>query len=148
MASLIILIKTIDYEYIDPTRGQYLFGISRVNETLINNETYQYSNRFDGLVPGLYHWAIKNTASGNIKARGNDVVVNDPSNCYTKFVQNSNNIVIPQTTHKLLKVSDIECFYVENDIYYKFLPDNAVIDLTGNVTVTTETPFIGKVTIC
>lgn len=148
MASLIILIKTIDYEYIDPTRGQYLFGISRVNETLINNETYQYSNRFDGLVPGLYHWTVKNTVSGNIKARGNDVVVNDPSNCYTKFVQNSNNVIIPQTTHKLLKVSDVECFYVEDDVYYKFLPDNAVIDLTGNVTVTTETPFTGKVTIC
>jgi hypothetical protein len=148
MASLIILIKTNDLEYIDPTRGQYLFGISRVNETLINNETYQYSNRFDGLVPGLYQWAVKNVTSGMIKARGNDIVVNDPSNCFTEFVTSSNNITVLQTKHKLLKVSDIECFYFENNEYFKFLPNDAKTLLNGTVIVTTETPFTGKITIC
>lgn len=148
MASLIIVLKTPELEYIDLTRGQYLFGISNLNESVINNNTYQLGNRFDGLTPGIYHWSVKNIDSGNIMSRGKDTVVGDSGNCYTHFVTSSNTEIILQTTHKLLKVSDIECFYSEGREYFKFLPDTAVIDVYGNVTVTTNTPFNGKITIC
>lgn len=148
MASLIILIKTIELEHIDPTKGQYLFGISDVSSTVINNNTYQLSNRFDNLVAGQYHWAVKNVSTGNIKARGTDVVRDEPNQCHTEFVTNSNNITILQSKHKLLKVSDIECFYKEDNDYIKFLPNEPKILLNNDVIVTTYIPFTGKITIC
>lgn len=148
MASLIIVLKTPELEYIDLTRGQYLFGISNLNESVINNNTYQLGNRFDSLVPGIYYWAVKNIETSNIIARGKDTVIGNSGDCYTHFVANSNIEYIPATLHKKLKVSDIECFYSENNKYFKFLPDDATIDIYNNVTVTTNTPFNGKITIC
>jgi len=155
MASLIITLRTQELEFIDPARGLYLFGISNVNENIVNENTYQTSNRFDDLVPGLYNWYVKKVTSNKVVASGSELVKKDNNGleCYTKYLTTpSNNIVIPKTEHKLDIISDIECFIknfnTNNDSYFKFTPDSSVIELDGSVVVKTDSPFIGKITIC
>lgn len=149
MASLIISIKNEELEFIDPAKGLYLFGISRVNENLINESTYQLSNRFDNLVPGIYNWYVKEITTQIIRASGSDIVRGDNTNdCYTKFVNNLNLIIIPKLEHKKDIINDIECFIDVNGEYFKFIPDSAIIEITGQVTVTTFSPFKGKITLC
>jgi hypothetical protein len=149
MASLIINIKNEELEFIDPAKGLYLFGISRVNENTINESTYQLSNRFDNLVPGLYNWYVKEITTQIVRASGSNIVKNNDTNdCYTKFVNNLNLIIIPKLEHKKDIINDIECFLDVNGEYFKFLPDSAIIEITGQVTVTTFSPFKGKITLC
>jgi hypothetical protein len=149
MASLIINIKNEQLEFIDPAKGLYLFGISRVNENTINENTYQLSNRFDNLVPGLYNWYVKEITTQVVRASGSNIVKNNDTNdCYTKFVNNLNLIIIPKLEHKKDIINDIECFLDVNGEYFKFLPDSAIIEITGQVTVTTFSPFKGKITLC
>jgi hypothetical protein len=149
MASLIISIKNEQLEFIDPAKGLYLFGISRVNENTINESTYQLSNRFDNLVPGLYNWYVKEITTQIVRASGSNIVKNNDTNdCYTKFVNNLNLIIIPKLEHKKDIINDIECFLDVNGEYFKFLPDSAIIEITGQVTVTTFSPFKGKITLC
>jgi hypothetical protein len=149
MASLIISIKNEQLEFIDPAKGLYLFGISRVNENTINESTYQLSNRFDNLVPGLYNWYVKEITTQIVRASGSNIVKNNDTNdCYTKFVNNINLIIIPKLEHKKDIINDIECFIDVNGEYFKFIPDSAIIEITGQVTVTTFSPFKGKITLC
>ena len=149
MASLIISIKNEQLEFIDPAKGLYLFGISRVNENTINESTYQLSNRFDNLVPGLYNWYVKEITTQVVRASGSNIVKNNDTNdCYTKFVNNLNLIIIPKLEHKKDIINDIECFIDVNGEYFKFIPDSAIIEITGQVTVTTFSPFKGKITLC
>lgn len=155
MPSLIIRLRTQELEFIDPAKGLYLFGISNVNENIINENTYQTSNRFDELVPGLYNWYVKGITSNKILASGSELIKkdNNGAECYTKYIITaSNNIVIPKTEHKLDIVSDIECFIknfnVTDESYFKFTPDSCTIELDGSVVVKTDSPFIGKITIC
>lgn len=64
----------------------------------------------------------------------------------------SSTIIILKAEHKLDIISDIECFIknfnVANDSYFKFTPDSCTIELDGSVVVKTDSPFIGKITIC
>lgn len=149
MASLIIFIRTPDLINIDLTLGLYLFGISDTNSNVINNNTYQLGNRFDNLEPGVYNWAVKHVSTAEIKARGTDVVKRlFDGGCYTKLVNGLNNINIPKIEHGKDVISDIECFIESGNNYFKFIPDSAKINLDSSVTVITESPFIGKISIC
>lgn len=154
MPSLIITLRTQELEFIDPARGLYLFGISNVNENIVNENTYQSSNRFDELVPGLYNWYVKGLTSNKILASGSELIKkdNNGAECWTKYIITASNyIVIPKTEHKLDIVSDIECFrknFLGNDNYFKFTPDYCATELDGSVIVKTDSTFIGKITIC
>jgi hypothetical protein len=149
MASLIIIIKTPELINIDLNSGLYLFGISTVNSNIINENSYQYSNRFDELTPGVYNWAVKHIQTGQIKARGTDVVKRlFDGGCYSKLVNNVQEINITFEEHKKDVVCDIECFIEVNNNMFKFIPDTARVNLDGSVTIIASTPFTGKVTIC